>query len=431
MEELLIQIDRLGINGEGVGTHEGYRVFIDGALPGETVKATLHLKKKSYAKGVATEILQSAPERVSPICPVFGTCGGCQLMHLKYEAQLQMKRQLVVDALERIGKLKGVTVNPCLSSPKELHYRNKIQLPVTQNKAMGLYEKGSHRIVEIEKCFIHTEIGEAAFCKVKEALQKQSIPDKLRHVLIKSAVHTGEVLIIFVTEEAPSVGLTKLAHSLIGGSIRGVIHNKNQESGNRILGPHFITLAGYPTITEVISGLKFKVSPASFFQVNPFQAPFLYQIALDGASLQGTEVVWDAFCGVGTLALLFAKKAKQVIGTEVVHEAILDAWENSERNGIQNVYFETALAENYCKKLPLIDIALLNPPRKGCEPALIEHLIAKEVKRVIYVSCDPATLARDLALLTAGGYQVSSVQPVDMFPQTSHVETVVFCIKGS
>lgn len=422
-DQIILSIHRLGIHGEGVGSFEGFTIFVDGALPGETVKAKVTEVRKNYGRAEVIEFLEKSPYRVKPICPVFGRCGGCQLMHLDYTQQLETKRQRVIDALQRIGKITA-DVHPCVPSPAPLAYRNKIQLPYVDGR-LGLYAFNSHDLVEIEKCFIHCPLGEKAFQHIQEILTK-SPPENLRHVLIKTAVHTNQILVILVTEGESNVKALGDEIKRCMPEIKGVVQNINQEPGNVILGRMNRTLAGEGSIFDTICGLTFRVSPASFFQVNPAQAENLYRKALEACELQGTETVLDAYCGVGTVSLLLAQKAKKVIGVESVAEAIADAKDNARLNKIENVEFTCAFAENF--DLPASDVAVINPPRKGCDPLFLAKLIELKPKRLVYISCDPATLARDLVILQTGNYQIKDVQPFDMFPQTVHVETVVSLI---
>ena len=427
-DEFEVEIERLGVSGEGVGSWQGYTVFVDGALPTERVRVRLVERRRRFGRGQLLERLTSSPDRVEPVCPLFGRCGGCQLMHLKYSQQLVAKRQRVVDALERIGKFEGIEVADCVPSPSSLHYRNKIQLPVCENLELGLYARGSHDLVPIERCFIHCDLGERAFQAIA-AIVKGAQLEKgfLRYALIKTALHTEQVLVVLVTRGEGQESLKTLARQMMEAvpEIKGVVQNVNRRPGNVILGEIYRTLAGHGSIEEEICGLTFKVSPASFFQVNPSQAQQLYQRAIECAALTGKEKVLDAYCGVGTLSLLMAQSAQEVLGVECVSEAINDAKENAEKNGISNVTFECAKAEEFIGTIDALDVALLNPPRKGCAPELLNRLLEVKPKRVIYISCDPATLARDLQILSSGGYQLDSVTPFDMFPQTAHVETLV------
>ncbi|MBP7074180.1 MAG: 23S rRNA (uracil(1939)-C(5))-methyltransferase RlmD [Rhabdochlamydiaceae bacterium] len=421
-EILTLTIVRMGIHGEGVASHEGFTIFVEGALPKERVRASLFDVRKNYGRARVLEYLETSPHRVKPPCPVFGRCGGCQIMHLDYSQQLETKRQRVIDALERIGKIK-VDVQPCIPSPSPFSYRNKIQLPY-QDFHLGLYAFNSHDLVEIEKCYIHCPLGEQAFSCIKAILQRSPAPN-LWHVLIKTAVNTDQVLVILVTDKGAEV--LKLAQEIKDsmGQIRGVVQNINESPGNVILGKIYQTLVGEGCIFDTICGLTFKVSPASFFQVNPPQAENLYKKALEACNLKGVETVLDAYCGVGTLSLLLAQKAKKVVGVESVPEAIGDAQENAKLNQIENAEFTCAFAEDFIGKLSAMDVAVINPPRKGCEPAFLNKLIELQPKQIVYISCDPATLARDLAILQGGKYRIQTVQPFDMFPQTVHVETLV------
>ncbi len=425
-QKITLSIKRLGIHGEGIGDYEGFTVFVDGALPDEIVTASIIEVRKNFARATVISTEKTSPHRVTPPCPVFGRCGGCQLMHLDYFQQLETKRQRVVDALERIGKIFNVPVPACIPSPSPLSYRNKIQLPVVMDPElrMGLYAFNSHDIVEIEKCYIHCSLGEQVFSKVKQILKAEPEPS-LRFVLIKTGVNTNQVLVILVTEGEGGLNLPATAEKIMESTpeIRGVVQNIKTSSGNVVLGKTFKTLAGHSSIVDKICGLHFKVSPASFFQVNPAQAENLYTKALEFCQLKGDETVLDAYCGVGTLSLILAPHARQVIGVECVPDAIADAEDNAKRNQIKNTVFHCAQAENFIGTLSAVDVAVLNPPRKGCEPVFLEKLLQLKPKRIVYVSCDPATLARDLAILQKE-YTVNTVQPFDMFPQTVHVESI-------
>jgi 23S rRNA (uracil1939-C5)-methyltransferase len=426
-ELVTLEIHGLGSAGEGVGHHENYAVFVDGALPGEAVVAQMTDVRKRHGFAKLLEIQRPSPDRTSPLCPLFGKCGGCQLMHLAYPKQLEMKRQRVADAMQRIGKIDCV-VEPCLPSPSPLAYRNKIQLPVQKGEtglSFGLYARASHDLVVVDSCSIHSELGEEVYRCVRKILQDANV--SLRHLLIKSAVKTNEALVILVTDESPAPHLTEQAKKIMAShpSIKGVVHNRHSGGDNVVLGASYQTLAGKSVIRERLGDLEFQISAASFFQVNPAQAERLYEKALEFAGLTGTETVLDAFCGVGTLTLTFAKKAKKAIGVDCVLQAIENARENALLNGIRNAEFIAAAAEDFIRKIPRADVVLLNPPRKGCEPALLAALGPLSPKKIIYISCDPATLARDLARLEKLGYKADAIQPFDMFPQTSHVECVV------
>lgn len=415
-QTIKVLIDNMGSSGEGVGRHEGLTIFVEGALPGEEVQAQLFKKEKRYAKGKLLQIDRPSLHRVEPPCQYFDRCGGCQIMHLDYAEQLRMKRQRVIDALTRIGKI-DCEVSPCLPSPNELGYRNKVQAQVQKDR-FGFYARMSHDLVEVDTCKLHHPIGDRVYQNVIKILKTNRFYP--RHLLLKSSLTQKEVLIVLVTMEDCAQIAQKLMQ--IEG-VAGVVQNLNDGDDNVVLGKEFRLIAGRDHILEEICGLTFKISPASFFQVNPLQAENLYREALRLAHLTGEEVVLDAYCGVGTMSLLFAKDAKKVIGVECVGEAIVDARENAQRNGITNVEFHCGESERFIEQVEKVDVILLNPPRKGCEKSFLEGVMRLKPKKVIYVSCDPATLARDLALLTS--YKVETVQPFDMFPQTAHAETLV------
>lgn len=429
---LIIQIESLGSSGEGIGSLEGYKFFVENALPGERVKILPTLRKKNYGIGRLLEVISPSSDRIDPICPHFFSCGGCQLMHLSYEKQLFFKRQKVIDALRKIGNIQNVEVSSCHPSKEKLHYRNKIQLPAQvedQNIRFGLYEKKSHHLIPIEECKIHCSVGEKIYQKIKEQIP---IDLPIRHLLIKSSSFSQKSLIIFVSKEKANLKWRNFGKKLTETypEIAGIIHNLHDAKENVILGRKFQLLAGSDVLEEKLGDLTFQISSASFFQVNPKQAEFLYQKALELADLEGNETVLDAYCGVGTLSLFFARKAKKVIGVEIVSSAIQNAKKNGELNKISNCSFFCDLAERFIQNLQeRIDLLLINPPRKGCEGSFLEKIKDLSPKKIIYVSCDPATLARDLKIIQNFNYEICNVEPLDMFPQTAHVETIVFLRK--
>lgn len=434
-----LTIHDLGISGEGVGRLNGYTLFVEGALPGETIRCRLTECRKNFGRALLLDVLISSPLRVKPVCPLFDRCGGCQIMHMNYDGQLEFKRQRVAKALQHIGKFSDLNVPACRPSPSELHYRNKIQLitaPSDLGLSIGVYARHSHDVVEIERCFIHCPLGEKVFNQLSKILKKLNVPaydpttgqGLLKNILIKTAVYTEQVLIVLVTNGEANKVLIDAAEQIMreAPAVKGVVENINRRSDNVVLGKEYRLLAGQDHIMETLNGLSFKVSPASFFQVNPAQALHLYQEAIQLADLQPNEKVLDAYSGVGTLSLSIAMRAKHVVAIENVPEAINDARENAERNNIANVEFHCANVESFIGKMDeKIDTVFLNPPRKGCEPAVIKAMARLKPQKIIYISCDPATLARDLALMCEQGYKIDAVQPFDMFPQTAHVETVV------
>lgn len=433
-----IAIHGLGSSGEGVGSIDGYTVFVHGALPGEKVEVCLTECHTRYAHANLVAIGVASPRRVKPPCPLFSRCGGCQLMHLAYEEQLHAKRQRVYDALQRIGKIDASIVDPCVASPQPLYYRNKVQLPVQKmdgRSVAGFYARASHAFIEVPACMIHCKQGEEVYHGIQKLLLASPIEPfdpktgsgELKHIILKSAQKTGQTLVVLITNRTQTTELCELAEQIGRSSplVRGVVHNIQSKITNVILGDSYEVLYGEESIEETLLGLRFTISAASFFQVNPLQAENLYQKALALAAPAPTETILDAYCGVGTLSCVFAPHARCVIGVECVAKAIDDARKNAALNGIANASFTVASAETFIHTLPSIDTVLLNPPRAGCDPSLLKALPSLSPKKIVYISCDPATLARDLGLLESVGFKTMSVTPFDMFPQTSHVETVV------
>lgn len=407
--------------GEGIVSLDGYKVFIEGALPQEEILFEIVDKKRNFARGKLLEIKKTSPHRVKPPCPLFGQCGGCQIMHLAYEKQLEVKRNRVKESLERIGNFENVAVNSCIPSPQPFHYRNKIQLPIHEKK-IGLFRKGTHEIIPLKKCHIHNTQGEAILSRIEPFLTKNS----LRYIIIKSTSEGS--LIILVTDGSQSCEISKIAQRIYNQMphITGIIEMVNKSDNNVILSSDFKSLVGSPYIFEKIFDKRFRVSASSFFQVNTLQASHLISFVMQNAKLKKNDIFLDAYCGVGTFSLFVSDIVSKVMGTEVSLSSIEDAKENALINKRANAFFYQGNAENLIPHLPPFDVALLNPPRKGCEKKLIQELLKRKIRTIVYISCDPATLARDLSLLCAGNkYVLDSIQPFDMFPQTMHVETAV------
>lgn len=441
-QTVAITIDNYGHEGEGVGRVDGFAVFIPGALKGEHVRIKITEVRKNFARGEMVELLKPVVERIKPPCPVYHQCGGCQLQHMNYQAQLALKRQQVVDAVERIGGLSGVTVRPVLGMKDPWYYRNKVQYPFGMDGdriVMGFYKKGTHQIVDLDSCQLQPMVTNWVAAKVRELAAKYQVPiydeqtgtGLLRHLLIKKGFKTGEMMVVLVTNGPDFPDGPKIAAELMSAfpNVKSVVQNINTNRGNVILGRETRVIAGEPTINDILDGLKFKISARSFFQVNPEQAEVLYHKAVEYAGLTGTETVLDAYCGVGSLTLFLARQAKEVYGIEVVPEAIRDAEANAALNQIQNARFLVGETEKVLPELVKqgihFDVGVVDPPRSGCERSVLESFAANGVGRIVYVSCNPSTLARDLKILTELGYAVREIQPVDMFPQTYHVECVV------
>ncbi|PHV72388.1 23S rRNA (uracil(1939)-C(5))-methyltransferase RlmD [Sporanaerobium hydrogeniformans] len=439
-DRVQLRIQDMGSEGEGIGKVQDFTLFVPHTVAGDEVEVLVLKTKKSYGYGKLLRILTPSPLRSEPLCQVAHQCGGCQLQHLQYKEQLKWKTQKVKEVLRRIGGLADCQVEDTLGMEKPFHYRNKVQYPIRregETLKIGFFAKGSHRVVASEVCHIQDKRAQHIVEKVRDYLEEEQVPiyneethqGLVRHLLIKTAYHTPDIMVCLVINGENLKQAEKLVGKLrtIPG-VASILLNHHKEKSNVILGAHTTVLYGTDTIIDKIGDLQFKISPLSFFQVNPMQTEVLYQKVLEFADLTGEETIWDAYCGIGTISLFLAKKAKHVYGVEIVPEAIEMAKENARLNGLTNVTFFTGKAEeiipNAYKQGIVADTIVVDPPRKGCDSHLLATLIDMSPNKIVYVSCDPATLARDLKYLTNQGYQVDKVQPVDMFPQTVHCEVV-------
>lgn len=440
-QQIEMKITSLGSSGEGVGKYENFTVFVKGALVGEAIKVQITLIKKTYAIGRLVEILEPAKDRVKPLCLVYEQCGGCQLQHSSYEGQLAVKRQQVRDAMTRIGHLPHVEVLPTMPCENPWNYRNKMQVPVAgagQAVHIGCFAEATHRVIDVDNCLIQKEKNNAIVTIVRQWMKKYKIAaydeDKrtgiVRHIMGRVGVHTGEIMVCLVTaqDNVPHIkDLSKMLKAAIPG-LKSVVQNVNKRHTNVILGNKTQLVYGKETIKDKIGSLKFNISAQSFFQVNSEQAERLYNKALEFADLQGNETVVDVYCGTGTITQFLAKKAKHAYGIEIVPSAIRDAKKNAMENHVQNATF---ILGDAAVELPQLlddgvrpDVIIIDPPRAGCEERVLAAMAKVKPKRIVYVSCNPATLARDLEYMDKHGYKTKVVQPVDMFPQTAHVENV-------
>lgn len=448
-KECIVKIESLGYEGEGVAKIDRYPIFIPGALKGETVKIKITKAKKKYAYGKLIEIIDRSSYRKEHKCIYYNKCGGCTLMHSTYEGQLDFKFNRVKDCIKKIAGLNDSIVKYPLGMKEEYRYRNKVQLPVglVDGKiAIGFYSEKTHEIVDIDSCMLQDEVSDKIISIVKGWMEEYSIvPAKkdgvffeegiIRHVVIRKAFKTEEIMVVLVTtnKEIPHIKelVNRLKKDIIG--LKSVIQNINAIDTNLVLGENCITLWGEDYISDYIGEYKFNISPLSFFQVNPVQTEVLYNKALEYAGLTGNEVVFDAYCGTGTITLFLSQKAKKVYGVEVIEQAIKNAEANAKKNSISNSQFFVGKSEEVIPKLIKSgikpDVIVVDPPRKGCDIKLLNAIGEAKPKRVVYVSCDPSTLARDLKHLEISGYKTVEVQPVDMFPMTKHIETVVKLIR--
>ncbi|MBB6215854.1 23S rRNA (uracil1939-C5)-methyltransferase [Anaerosolibacter carboniphilus] len=437
-----VHIDDIGHNGEGIGRIEGFTVFVQGGVPGDDLRVKIELVKKNYAVGKIIKLVAPSPSRIIPVCPIADTCGGCQTQHIDYKEQLRLKTNTVKANIERIGKLEGVLIHDTLGMEEPSRYRNKAQFPVgnlDNEVAIGFYKKGTHEIVNTSSCYIQHEVNDRIVEVLREYMERYKVSafdeengmGLIRHILTKVGFTTGEIMIVLITNRRKIPHQEELIQALISEvpEIKSIVQNINMKKTNRILGDECITLFGDDKIVDYIGSLKFHISALSFFQVNPMQTKVLYEKALEYAGLTGEETVFDVYCGIGTISLFLAQKAKKVYGIEIVDAAIEDAKENARINGVENAEFFVGKAEEVVprlyKKGITADVVVVDPPRKGCEEEVLDTIVKMNPKRVVYVSCNPSTLARDLKYLDERGYRTVEVQPVDMFPHTTHCEAVV------
>ncbi len=439
-----LNINSISSKGSGVAkTDDGITVFVPNSAVGDELNVRIVKVQKTYAFGRVEEILTPSPDRIIPTCNVGGKCGGCVYSHISYEAELRAKEQRVKDAIERIAKL-SVPVNPIVSTGEVKRYRNKAMIPVGLDKegkiTMGFYSNHSHRIVECDDCSLQPECFLKASEILKVFLQSHNISvyneethkGLFRHLYLRIAEKTDELMITLVINgnEFPFADVLIDAFKSELPNLKSVILNTNREDTNVVLGKKSKILYGDGFITDILCSLKFKISPQSFYQVNRKGAELLYSKARDYADLKGDEVLLDLYCGTGTIGLSMAHKAKNLIGVEIVPKAIEDAKENAKTNGIENARFicgDAAQAAETLKSEGLApDVIIIDPPRKGCDKSLIKTISDMNPKRVVYVSCDPATLARDLAVFAELGFTAQELTPVDMFPRTSHCECVAW-----
>lgn len=436
---LILPVTAMGSEGEGIAKREdGYTLFVNGAVAGDLAKILVLKENKNYGYGKLIEIIEPSPHRVEPLCPIFNKCGGCTMLAADYGFQLEVKRQRVIDSLERIGGISNPPVEKCIASEPYLEYRNKAQYPVSEadgKLTSGFYAPNSHRVVPNDHCILQNPqipkivnfVKSLAQSMGVRAYNEESGKGCLRHIYIRCGGR--EAMVVLVAAYANK------AFKTIAEKIReefpfvaGVVLNINPKRTNLILGDKDEILWGRNYIIDKIGDVSYKINYRSFYQVNPNTTKLLYDKAKEFCGLSGNETVFDLYCGVGTIGLYLADKAKKVIGVEIVPEAIEDARENGKMNGIDNAFFYCGKSEEVCPKLidggERADVVVLDPPRKGCEESLVRTVAAMRPEKVVYVSCNPSTLARDVRLFGELGYGLDMAVPVDQFPGTGHVECV-------
>ena len=444
-QEFTVSIEDMSEDGAGIGKLDGYIWFIKDAVIGDVVRARAMKMKKNYGFARQMEILTPSAARVEPRCPVARQCGGCQLQAMSYEEQLKFKERKVKNHLLRIGKFRENEIHmlPIMGMEEPWRYRNKAQFPFGMDKngniVAGFYAGRTHDIIECEDCLLGVEENKDILDIIKGFMRDHNIrpydetahKGLVRHALIRKGFHSGELMVCLVINGKDIPLKEQLVEELC--RIKGmtsISYSINQEKTNVIMGKEIVNLYGPGYITDNIGNVTYQISPLSFYQVNPVQTEKLYGTALEYAGLTGNETVWDLYCGIGTISLFLAQNAKKVYGVEIVPQAIEDARRNAALNHITNAEFftgkaEEVLPEQYAKNKVYADVIVVDPPRKGCDQVCLDTILKMDPKRVVYVSCDSSTLARDLRYLADGGYEVEKVRCCDMFGQSCHVETVV------
>lgn len=443
----VVDIVDIGQGGVGIGKFEGFTVFVDGGLVKDKIKVKITKSKKNYAVGDIVEIIEPSPYRVERKCSKeLKDCGGCQIQELDYQEQLNIKTNEVKQVISRIGKLEDVVVHPALGMEEPFRYRNKAQFPIQKvdgSPVIGFYKKKSHDIIPTDQCIIQHDVNDKIIKIIKTYIRayKVSVYDEkthtgvLRHLVTKVGFTSKEVMVVLVANGRKLPYLNELA-SVLKENIPGfktLVVNVNREKTNVILGNENRVIYGDGKINDNIGDLVFEISPLSFFQVNPVQTEVLYNKALEYAALGENDTVFDIYCGIGTISLFLAQRAKKVYGIEIVEEAIKDAKRNAEINNLDNVEFYVGKAEDVVPKMykqgKRANVVVVDPPRKGCDEKVLDTIVSMQPDRVVYVSCNPSTLARDLAYLNEKGYKSLEVQPVDMFPHSVHIENVALIVK--
>lgn len=462
-QEYEITIEDIGNEGEGIGHIDGMAVFVKDAVVGDVARIKIVKAKKNYAYGRLMALVKPSAFRVEPICPLARKCGGCSIMQVSYEKQLEWKQGKVINCLKRIGGIVDVEekMEPIIGMGRKedfpaIRYRNKAQFPVRRDKdgrlAIGFYAGRTHSVIDTDVCYLQDKVNDEIIRRFRNFMEKYQVETYdeekhtglVRHILTRVGRKTGEVMICLIINGNELTGIcgkdrkngkclnveqefVKQMADIPG--ITSISININKEKTNRILGDRCRTIWGQDYITDYIGNVKYQISPLSFYQVNPEQTEKLYRKALEYAGLQGDELVWDLYCGIGTISLFLAQKAKRVCGVEIVPEAIEDARRNAEINGIKNAEFfvgkaEEILPQQFEKTGEHADVIVVDPPRKGCDEVAILTMVKMQPERIVYVSCDPATLARDVKILVKGGYEVEKVCAVDQFGHSGHVESV-------
>ena len=448
-EVYTVEIEDVGVNGEGIARMDGYTLFIKDAVRLDTCEVKITKAHPKYAYAKLMKVVKPSPFRVEPRCPVASKCGGCKVMAASYEEQLRFKQNKVKNNIDKIGKVTGYEMAPIVGMDNPYHYRNKAQFPIGLDKegnlVSGFYAGRTHVIIPNEECHIGVPENEEILKILKEFMAEKNIAPYdevtlkglIRYVMIRKAFHTGEIMVCIIINGNKIPNQEELVERL--KTVKGmtsIFVSINLCNTNVIMGKILEHIYGKKYITDYIGDVKFNISPKSFFQVNPVQTEKMYSKALEFAGLTGEETVWDLYCGIGSISLFLAKAAKKVFGVEIISDAIRDAKNNAKINGIENVEFfvgksEEVLPDYYKKHGGYADVIVVDPPSKGCDEKLLETIVQMQPERLVYVSCDSATLARDIHYMDEHGYELRKVQAFDNFPFSEHVETVVLMTRVS
>ncbi len=438
-KEYIVQIIDNGMEGEGIAKIDDFVIFIPNAIKGEKVKILILKVLKSHAYGKIIEILEKSKYRIEEDCTTYKRCGGCNLRHIDYEETLNIKQRKVENLVNKTLKGNNIEVKNVIGMGNPYGYRNKAQYPVGMNKlgepVIGVFAERTHEIIPMQKCYIQNEIAEKIAFTIYKFIKEKNIPvynesnrsGIIRHIVIKVGIRTHEIMCILVLNSKSIQHESELVDMLVKEyNVKTIVKNINEENTNVILGKQNIVLHGDGYIYDILGEYTFKISPMSFYQINPVQAEVLYNIAIEMTELSKEDILFDLYCGIGTIGIFASTHVKKVYGIEIVEEAIKDAKENAKINNIKNIEFyagdvEKIFANLIEKKQVYPDVIIVDPPRKGLDENTINNILAVKPRKVVYISCNPATMVRDMKLLEEK-YETSEIQPVDMFPFTSHVE---------
>ena len=440
-EKYEILINNVSHQGEGIGRVENFAVFVPGAIKGEKIEVKITEIRKNFARGELEKIILPSLNRVKPPCSVFNLCGGCHLQHINYKKQLEMKKEIVENVLSRIGN-QNIDVMPIIGMEIPWRYRNKGHFHLArenENITLGFYQSKSHDLVPVSQCLLFSQNINSLIKYLEKELTRQKITiynhktDKgnFRGIVLRESKYTGEIMIIFITREERWYLDENFLNNLIIAfpQVVSLCQNINKNPKMALFGKDFRILKGKTFIEDHIDSFKFKISPSSFFQVNVLQTEILYKKILEYANLSGKETVIDSYSGTGTISIYLAGKAKKVYGLELQKGAVRDAWANGELNNLSNLKFFSGKAESWLYKWvqrgEKVEVIIIDPPRRGCSREVLKNIIKIKPEQILYVSCDMPTLARDIKYITQNGYNIEEVQPIDMFPHTSHIECLV------